>query len=51
MVARQSNLIVESSNQVSDERLREMLVEEIKRQGKEYGYYFDKVTGGRNNFV
>jgi len=46
VVARQSNLIVESSNQVSDERLREMLVEEIKRQGKEYGYYFDKVTGG-----
>lgn len=46
VAARQSNLIVESTRQVSEERLREMLIEEIRRQNKEYGYYFDHVTGG-----
>lgn len=46
VVSRQSNLIVESTKQVSDARLREMLIEEAKRQGKEYGYYFQHVTGG-----
>ena len=46
VVSRQSNLIVESSMQVSGEQLRKLLVEEIRRQGKEYGYYFEHVTGG-----
>ena len=46
IVARQSNLIVESTNRVSEDRLREMLVEELKRQNKEFGYYFEHVTGG-----
>ncbi len=46
IVSRQSNLIVESTNRVSDQRLREMLVEELKRQNKDYGYYFEHVTGG-----
>jgi len=46
VVSRQSNLIVESTRQVSEERLREMLIEEIRSQNKEYGYYFDHVTGG-----
>lgn len=45
-VSRQSNLIVESSRQVSEQRLRQMLIEEIKRQNKPYGYYFQHVTGG-----
>jgi predicted Zn-dependent protease len=45
-VSRQSNLIVESSKQVSNDELRKMLVEEIKRQGKPYGFYFEHVTGG-----
>jgi TldD protein len=45
-VSRQSNLIVESSKQVSDAQLRRMLVDEIKRQGKPYGFYFEHVTGG-----
>lgn len=45
-VSRQSNLIVDSSRKVSDRRLREMLVEEMKRQGKPFGYYFEHVTGG-----
>ena len=46
VVARQSNLIVESSRQVSEKELRERLIEEIKRQGKPYGLYFADVSSG-----
>jgi TldD protein len=46
VVSRQSNLIVESAKTVSEDRLREMLIEEVKRQGKPYGLYFRDVTGG-----
>lgn len=45
-IARQSNLIVESAKRVSDEELRKMLLEEVTRQGKPYGLFFDTVTGG-----
>jgi TldD protein len=46
VVSRQSNLIVESSNAVSDARLREMLIAEAKRQNKPYGLLFRDITGG-----
>ncbi len=46
VVSRQSNLIVESTKQVSEQALREMLIAEIKRQNKPYGLLFDEVTGG-----
>ena len=46
VVSRQSNLFVESSHAVPEARLREMLVEEIKRQNKPYGLYFQDITGG-----
>ena len=46
VVSRQSNLIVESTKQVSEKALREMLMAEIKRQNKPYGLLFDEVTGG-----
>ena len=46
VVSRQSNLFVESSKKVSDAELRNMLIAEVKRQGKPYGLYFDQVTGG-----
>ena len=46
MVSRQSNLFVESSKQVSDADLRKMLIEEVKKQNKPYGLYFDQVTSG-----
>jgi predicted Zn-dependent protease len=46
IVSRQSNLIVESTNKVSDAELRKMLIAEAKKQGKPYGLYFDQVTGG-----
>ncbi len=46
VVSRQSNLFVESSKRVSDAELRQMLIEEVKRQNKPYGLFFDQVTGG-----
>ncbi|MGA2601864.1 MAG: metallopeptidase TldD-related protein, partial [Bryobacteraceae bacterium] len=46
IVSRQSNLIVESKKQVTDAQLRQMLVDEIKKQNKPYGLYFEQVTGG-----
>jgi TldD protein len=46
VVSRQSNLFVESSKRVSDAELRRMLIEEVKRQNKPYGLFFDQVTGG-----
>jgi len=50
VVSRQSNLIVESKNKVSDRTLREMLLTEIQRQKKPYGLYFEQVTGGYKSF-
>jgi len=46
IVSRQSNLIVESSNAVPEARLRQMLIEEVKRQNKPYGLYFEDITSG-----
>ena len=46
MVSRQSNLFVESNKQVNDQQLRQMLIDEVKRQNKPYGLFFDQVTGG-----
>jgi predicted Zn-dependent protease len=46
VVSRQSNLIVSSTHSVSDAALRQMLIDEIKRQNKPYGLYFDNITSG-----
>ena len=46
VVSRQSNLIVESSKAVSDAQLRQMLLDEVKKQNKPYGLYFRDITGG-----
>jgi predicted Zn-dependent protease len=46
VVSRQSNLIIESARKVPDARLREMLIEEVKRQGKPYGMFMRNITGG-----
>jgi TldD protein len=46
VVSRQSNLIVESSKQLSEADLRARLVDEIKRQNKPYGLYFEEVSSG-----
>lgn len=49
VVSRQSNLLVSSARTVTEKKLREMLIVEIKRQGKPYGYYFQDITGGFTN--
>lgn len=46
VAARQSNLIVESSKQVSEAELRAQLIAEVKRQAKPYGLYFADVSSG-----
>lgn len=48
-VSRQGNLFVRSSNVVPFPRLREMLIEEAKRQNKEYGLLFKDISGGFTN--
>lgn len=43
---RQGNLIVTSTKRVKDSELRQKFIEEIKRQGKPYGLYFEDIQGG-----
>ena len=43
---RQGNLIVSSSKTVKDSELRQKLKDEIKKQGKPYGLYFEDIQGG-----
>ena len=43
---RQGNLIVTSTQTVPEAQLREKLIEEVKKQGKPYGLYFDDIQGG-----
>lgn len=45
-VSRQSNLIVETTKPLSMADLRKKLIDECKKQGKEYGYFFVDITGG-----
>ena len=45
-VGRQGNLIVTSSKTVPDAQLRRQFIEEIKKQGKPYGLYFEDIQGG-----
>jgi predicted Zn-dependent protease len=43
---RQGNLIVSSTQTVPEAQLRQKLIDEVKRQGKPYGLYFDDIQGG-----
>jgi TldD protein len=43
---RQGNLIVTSTNMVTDAQLRQRFIEEIKKQNKPYGLYFEDIQGG-----
>ncbi len=45
-VGRQGNLIVEASEAVSEEKLRELLLEECKKQDKPFGLIFKDISGG-----
>jgi TldD protein len=46
VVSRQSNLLVTSTKTVSDTRLHQMLIDEIKRQNKPYGLFFEDISSG-----
>jgi predicted Zn-dependent protease len=46
IAARQGNLLVESSRQVSGPRLRQMLIEECRARDKPYGLIFHEIEGG-----
>jgi TldD protein len=48
-VARQGNLVVESTHSVPRADLEKMLLEEIKRQGRPYGMIFTDISGGFTN--
>jgi len=43
---RQGNLIVTSTQTVPEAEMRQKLIDEIKKQGKPYGLYFDDIQGG-----
>jgi predicted Zn-dependent protease len=45
-VGRQGNLIVSSTNTVKDSELRQKLLDEVKKQDKPYGLYFEDIQGG-----
>lgn len=45
-VARQSNLQVVSSKAISREKLKDLLIEQIKKENKPYGLLFDDIQGG-----
>ncbi len=43
---RQGNLMVSSTRTVKDSEMRQKLIDEIKKQGKPYGLYFEDIQGG-----
>ncbi|HTW80579.1 MAG TPA: metallopeptidase TldD-related protein [Terracidiphilus sp.] len=43
---RQGNLIVTSTNMVPEAKLRQELIDEAKKQGKQYGLYFEDISSG-----
>ena len=43
---RQGNLIVTSTQSVTEAQLRQKLIDEVRKQGKPYGLYFDDIQGG-----
>ena len=46
VVGRQGNLLVQASRTVTDARLREMLIEEARKQDKPFGLLFEDISGG-----
>jgi len=43
---RQGNLVVSSKQTVPEAQMRQMLIDEVKKEGKPYGLYFDDIQGG-----
>src|SRR5260370_17204649 len=45
-VGRQGNLIIRSNKTIRDDHLRQSLIDEVKKQGKPFGLYFEDIAGG-----
>ena len=45
-IPRQSNLLVETSSPYTEEQLRQMFVQQLKEDDKDYGYYIRTVSNG-----
>jgi len=43
---RQGNLVVSSTQAVPESEMRAKLIEQVKKEGKPYGLYFDDIQGG-----
>ncbi len=48
-IARMSNTIIESDKEYSKEKLKELLIEEVKRQNKPFGLLIKSMKGGETN--
>lgn len=48
-IARMSNTIIESDAEYSKEKLKELLIEEVKRQNKPFGLLIKRMKGGETN--
>lgn len=48
-MARMSNLIIRSENEFSKQALKNLLIQEIKKQNKDFGIIIKKMTGGETN--
>ena len=45
-VSRQSNMLITSSQSISEQKLRQKLINECKKQGKPFGLLFQDIEGG-----
>jgi len=48
-IARMSNTIIESNTEYPKEKLKELLIEEVKRQNKPFGLLIKRMKGGETN--
>ena len=48
-VSRQGNLVVEAAKTVARDKLDELLLEEVKKQGRPFGMVFTDISGGFTN--
>ncbi len=45
-ISRQSNMLIESTKPLSEQQLRQKLIDECKKQGKSFGLLFQDIEGG-----
>ncbi|UCE04722.1 MAG: TldD/PmbA family protein [bacterium] len=45
-ISRQSNMLIESTAAIAEQQLRQKLIDECKKQGKQFGLLFQDIQGG-----